>query len=1009
MRIRILIISLLIIQVLEVFAQDRIDTLQINYIGQEKGIRQLNVQKIVQDSLDYLWFATEDGLHRFNGQQLKIFYDDPRDSLSIPDDHNRGLLIVDDTLWIASNSKGIFALDLKSEQFSVPFEELSGAISYEVFSLNQDHLLFSLTNSFYVLNRNTRELTQINLPRSNSENYVKDVQQVGEGKYLLATLSEGLLLFDLQQLAIAGQIQSNETSHNAVIITGGQCFVGTDHGFYSIDIESGQSKVLIKNQLINCLYEREDGQLLLGSRDGLIVFDPVGNDYKFLILKDENNRVFFPVEIEAIWGDEKGNLWFGTAGEGLHHFNQYQKKFETIAVTIPEYTKDTKLSTFQILPEGDSILWLGTSSRVIKYDREAKSVKHYAEFDDALIYALTRDLNGNIWCGGFDNTGLLKYNPHADKFEKVKFNNEENDKTVIDIRPLSQEELLVSTWSSGQFIYDIKTGNVKEFSVNAESLNRVRISFVDSRNNLWLGSDQGAYRIEDFGSGRAHHFKESASDSTSINSNRIFAINEDSQGNIWLGTSTGLTQVSTDTWLTRRYYSQEGFPNDFVYGVLIDLDNKIWVSTNQGISVFDPETLGFTSYSEKDGLQNDEFNGKAAFQDEIGNFYFGGVDGLNIFNPKEININPHHPKVHLESIELFNRPVAVNSLYQDGFVFKSEENVLSFHYAATNFLNPSKVNYSFYMMGFDKDWRPVTKSQHTTYTNLPPGDYKFKIKATNDNGVWGPYIREVAITIVPPWYDTWWFKILAVLLVLAIIFIFILMKYASLKKNKALLEKTVMERTDELRHALDVSNEQKESITFLMRELKHRVKNNLQIISSLLSLQAMQMKDEESVESLNSAKNRISNISYLENMMDSEQEHVAVDVFTQGICENVLRLIAMGESALFKIEYDLQPAKVANFNITIYGLIINELLTNASKYAFDEWKDENHVHVSCRVEGGMLELVIADNGKGYQTEEIKSTSLGLGLVQDMVSQLQGNIEIESDKGVKNTIRIPVKE
>ena len=140
------------------------DTLQINYIGQEKGIKQLNVQKIVQDDLDYLWFSTEDGLHRFNGLQMKVFADNPLDSSSIPDDHNRGLLIVEDTLWIASNSKGIFALDLRTEQFSIPFPEMSGAISYQVFQLNHQYLLFSLADVFYVLNRKTRQLTPVKLP-----------------------------------------------------------------------------------------------------------------------------------------------------------------------------------------------------------------------------------------------------------------------------------------------------------------------------------------------------------------------------------------------------------------------------------------------------------------------------------------------------------------------------------------------------------------------------------------------------------------------------------------------------------------------------------------------------------------------------------------------------------------------------------------------------------------------------------------------------------------------------
>ncbi|WP_422359097.1 ligand-binding sensor domain-containing protein [Reichenbachiella sp.] len=986
----------------------QIDTLQINYIGQEQGLRQLNVQKIVQDDLDYLWFSTEDGLHRFNGLQLKVFTSNPLDSLSIPDDHNRGLLIVDDTLWVASNSKGIFALELKTEQFITPFEELSNAISYQVFLLGDTHLLFSLSDRFYVLDRKSRALTQVELPRDKSENYVKDVVSIGESNYLLATLNSGLLTFNLEEHKITNKIELGDFSHNALAVSNEKLLIGTDRGFYSLNLKDLSQKIKLSDQLINCIYTQNTNTLLLGTKDGLSTYDLDKSLYTQQVFKDQSGRVYYPVEIEAIYGDGQGNLWFGTAGEGLHHYNEFQKKFKTISLSIPEYSKDTKLSTFQLLPGNDSVVWLGTSYNVLKYNHLSGEFKHYTEFSESLIYTLKRDFNQDIWCGGFDGTGLLKYNRGSDQFERVAFKNGKNNKTVIEIQPLSKSRLLFASWSSGIFIYDMEKQTVEEFLVDGKQLNRARISYVDSKENLWLGSDQGAFMIEQMGERAVHHFASEGLDSMIIASDRVFAINEDSKGNIWLGTSTGLTRISPDSYRTKRYYAQEGFPNDFVYGVLIDEMDHIWLSTNQGISKLNPDSEVFLSYSKKDGLQNDEFNGKAANQDTYGNFYFGGVGGVNIFNPSRINANPYQPKVHLEAVEVFNQPVDVNGLYADNYVFKSEEKVLTFQYAATNFLNPKKVNYSFYMEGFDKDWRPATKSQSITYTNLPPGEYKFRIKATNDNGTWGNNERVVEIVIVPPWYATWWFRITAVLFLGLLITLFVLYKYYSLKKNKAMLEKLVRERTNELSDALATSNSQKDSIKFLMRELKHRVKNNLQIISSLLSLQAVQMRDDQAVESLNAAKNRISNISYLENMMDSEKEHIQVDVFTKGICENVIRLISADETQTFRVDYDLKPAKVANFNITIYGLIINELLTNTSKYAFDEWHENNILSIRCEVKGDWLELVIADNGVGYDLTNVKDTSLGLDLVKDMVSQLNGIINIENKEGIRNTIRIPVE-
>ncbi|MBU2916277.1 hypothetical protein KO526_19890 [Reichenbachiella agariperforans] len=988
----------------------QLDTLQINYIGQEEGMTQLNVQDVVQDDMDYLWFSTEDGLHRFNGLKMKVFSGNPLDSMSIPDDHNRGLLIVDDTLWIASNSKGIFALDLRSETFIRPFDELSNVISYKVFRLNDQYLLFSSSNAFHIYDRSIKTLKKVVHEEQGSENHVTALVRMSEDQAVLATLNGGLLVLDLKTLSVVGQQRLDPSAHNALLLHQEQLYVGTEQGLYTLDLSSGVADLIVPDQSINCIYPYENGELWLGTNEGLVIYDPVSKSVTQCVSKDQLGKVYFPVEIMTIYGDGKGNVWMGTAGEGLHHYNKYQKKFTSISLEMEGYTRDTKLSTFQFLPaEGeDSALWLGSTYNVLKYDYLTREFKHYKDdFPKSLIYALERDHNGDVWCGGFDGTGLLHYNAAQDRFEKAEVTGDiPNDKSVIDIRPLTSEKLLVSTWSSGMYIYDLTQKKFEGYLVDGQALNRARISFVDSQDNLWIGSDQGAYRIAELGEGVVHHYTE-GTHPQAINSDRIFAINEDGNGNIWLGTSTGLTMLNLKTEDVHRYYRQEGFPNDFVYSVLIDAQDRVWMGTNKGIAVLDPSTDRFVHYSHKDGLQNDEFNGKAAYQDGYGNFYFGGVDGINVFHPEDIRINPYESKVHLESIELFNQPLPTNAIYQDRYAFGSDENVLTFKYAAINFLNPSKVNYSYWMDGFDKEWRPVTKSQSITYTNLSPGDYTFHIKATNDNGAWSEMGRQVSLTVIPPWYDQFWFKLTAVLATLLLAVGFYLYKSHTYRRNKERLELMVKESTGELRQALEVSESRQESIQFLMREMKHRVKNNLQIISSLLSLQALHLDNLDAIHTLQVARNRILTISYLENIMDSESEHIHVDKFTRDICENVLRLIASDESPTFETIYDLEPAEVTNFNITFYGLLINELLTNVSKYAFDNYEDTNRLSISCKVGGDWLVLVIADNGKGYRQEDIKQGSIGLDLVKDMVKQLKGEMTVDSHDGAKNVIKIPV--
>ena len=260
-----------------------------------------------------------------------------------------------------------------------------------------------------------------------------------------------------------------------------------------------------------------------------------------------------------------------------------------------------------------------------------------------------------------------------------------------------------------------------------------------------------------------------------------FNIKEDYEGNIWIGTNAGLTKLDPITNNTTFYYKQKGLPNDFIYSILISRNNNIWVSTNFGLSVLNTKTNTFKNYTVNDGLQNNEFNGKAGYEDETGNFYFGGISGTNIFDPDNIIENPFIPETYIESVELFNKPLLENVLFKDDLEFKSNQNVLTFNFSAINYLNPEKCNYTYIMEGFDSDWRPITKNRSATYTNLDPGKYIFKVKASNDLGIWNEVPKALSITIIPPWYNTQSFKIAFILLLAFQLYKFVL--YQSLFLN----------------------------------------------------------------------------------------------------------------------------------------------------------------------------------------------------------------------------------
>src|SRR5690606_79086 len=272
-------------------------------------------------------------------------------------------------------------------------------------------------------------------------------------------------------------------------------------------------------------------------------------------------------------------------------------------------------------------------------------------------------------------------------------------------------------------------------------------SLIDSQGAIWLASDDGFYRF--------HRGKETSFDS--LSNPRVFAITEDPGGNIWVGTGKGLNRIEAQSNKITHYIQQEGLPNDFIYGVESDDHGNIWVSTNYGLSQLIMAEQRFKNYTQRDGLQNDEFNGKASYKDQEGRLYFGGMNGFNIFHPDSIPINRKIGKTVVEGVALFGMPLDVNVPYTDHLVFSHEQNVISFNFASLNYLWPEKNRFRFMLEGFDKDWRPVTKESSTTYTNLDPGSYTFRVMGSNNEMIWGAP-TELPIVIKSPWYSSVWFK-----------------------------------------------------------------------------------------------------------------------------------------------------------------------------------------------------------------------------------------------------------
>lgn len=998
-----------------VFSQIKKEVINVTVLGQKQGLLQLNIKGLTQDKQGYIWAGTEDGLHKFNAYNFKQFTHNPKDSLSIKDDHIRDLKAVNDTLFIATNTQGIIGYKFSENRFFEIYKSTKNndlLFGHVVAKFSNKKMIFSTKNNLIIYNQQTKKTNFVNLPTSKKENIALDFFKIDSNNILLATSNSGILNLNITSLKTS-PFFDKITNTSAIYKNNETLFIGTPTGLKIVDVNNKLHNTSIKS-FVQCFYKIAD-ELFIGTKEGLYKYSLSTKEITQITLKNNNNETIFPINIIKIISDEKGNIWFGTEGEGLFHYSKYQKKFKTINIKLKEFPNVQKISSFNFLNDHDSTLWIGTGLGMIKYYQKSKKFKFYNETKGNLIYTIKKDFNNTIWAGGF-STGLLKYNPEKDSFTPLLHDKKNKttitDNEVIEIIPIDKNTLWVATWNVGVFKFDIPSEKFTPILIKNKHLSRTRISFVDSNKNIWLGSDEGLYKVA---KNDTTHYTFELNENKKISNNRIFAIKEDSKGNYWVGTASGLTKIDKNE-NTTRYYKQQGLPNDFIYSITIDKKDNVWVSTNHGVSVLDVTKNTFKNYTDKDGLQNIEFNGKAGFKDKKGNFYFGGIGGINIFNPETINENPHSPKVYIESVELFNKPINQNILFNNNLEFKSSENVLTFNYAALNFINSEKVLYQYKMEGFDSEWRPVTKDRTTTYTNLNPGNYIFKIKATNDVGIWNNSPTTLNIKITPPWYAQLWFRITAFFSVLFSIVLFYFYKTNQLKREKIKLEKTVQERTielteknDSLEKSYTLTKKQKENIAFLMKEMNHRVRNNLQIISSLLNIQANSTQNTETKGILIVAKNRILSIAYIQSILNTDSQNIDLCDFIKEVSEKINQTLSNSDNNLkFKQVYNIQSIKgYSNTNLSLIGLILNELITNTHKYAFKEYSKNNTLTISCKKTINFIEIEIKDNGIGYTSDNIKNSSLGLELIAEMVSQLNAKLITDTTNGVSNKILIPL--
>jgi PAS domain S-box-containing protein len=554
----------------------------------------------------------------------------------------------------------------------------------------------------------------------------------------------------------------------------------------------------------------------------------------------KNDR-FFPEslsgdEIWSLYKDRSGILWIGTSHSGINKLpaNTGQFSLYRNIPSNPYSLSNNAIGAFAEDNRGN--IWIATwGAGLDRLDLHTGRFDHYRHdpmnkdsLSDDLFMDVYVDPEGMVWAGTLGK-GLDSLHPMTRRVTHYVHDPEDPasiaDDSIAAIIPGKRGGLWIGTFGGLSF-FDPKTKTFINYSHdpnNPASLteNKVVSLYLDSKRNiLWIGTWGGGLNRLDLNDplhvnpqwATFTHYRHNPEDPFSLSEDSVWTIHQTSDGSLWLGTQKGLNHFDPATEIFDRYTEKDGLPNNVVLGILEDYFGKFWLTTNNGLAQFDPHTEVFTTYDISDGLQSNEFNSNAYYRARSGIMFVGGINGFNLFNPVNIKPNPFAPQVAVTEFQVFNQPLKVDLSGHQPIELSYKQDFISFEFAAFDFQAPLKNQYAYKLEGFDKDWIQAGNRRYATYTNLPGGQYTFRVKASNSDGVWNETGIALPVSITPPVWQMWWFNGSLIVLLVVLVIGGFRWRLDTIREQNIQLETQIAERTSELR----------ETNTLLEKEIEQR-------------------------------------------------------------------------------------------------------------------------------------------------------------------------------------------
>ncbi len=570
----------------------------------------------------------------------------------------------------------------------------------------------------------------------------------------------------------------------------------------------------LSDNSVKRIYEDLQGNIWVGSLRGLNQFDKARNNFTRYVHDPNNPDSLSSDYIRSIFEDRSGVLWIGTSFGGLNKYARSTEKFILYNnhPGLPDNLSDN--NTWSIFRDRSGNLWIGTffsglnqlepdSGKVTIYQNDPSNP---ASLSNNEVRAILQDRDGFLWIGT-ENGGLNRFDPATGIFMHYRHNPDDPNSLSSDHVFYLYEDQLGRLWIGTEQgtldRFDQASGTFIHFQHDANdpvslSDNSVRAIYQDHSGALWIGTEQGGLNLWDNQDGHFTIYRHNPKDPSGLCDDWVLSIAEDKNGALWIGTRNGLDRYNRSTQTFTHYTMKNGLPDDTVYGILPDASGNLWLSTNKGLSKFDTLEGTFRNYDVSDGLQGNQFNPGAYFQAQNGEMFFGGTKGFNEFQPDLVKDNPIPPPVVITDVKKYNQTIQTNLASNQSIQLSYRDNFISFDFSALDYNAPEKNQYAYMLDGVDQDWVYAGTRRYASYTNLRGGNYTFRVKASNNDGIWNSEGTEISIHITPPFWQTWWFIGIVCLAVGAGSFGGYRLRVRDIEARNRELAKRVDQRTHEL-------------------------------------------------------------------------------------------------------------------------------------------------------------------------------------------------------------------